>query len=744
MRQSATGRIVSKHVRPSLEPEYSEWPEHLNAEVKEALQESGIEQLYSHQVEAFEALKDGSVTICTDTASGKSLCFNLPIANQMATDQSTRALYLYPTKALAQDQVRSLASLKLKGLRPAIYDGDTPQEQRRSLRKEASVVLTNPDMLHAGILPNHQLWSQLLSRLEYVVVDEAHVYRGVFGSHVANVLRRLRRLASLYGSAPKFILASATIYNPLELAENLTGVKNFKLIDRSSAGHSLREECIWNPPLVDEESGKRYSPLHESIELITDLVRRELKTICFIKSRRGVELITHAVQERLKVKSPELVERIAPYRGGYTPMQRRELERKLSDGELSAVVATDALELGIDIGTLDAAICVTFPGTVASLKQMWGRAGRKDDGLAVYIAGEDALDQFFCRHPDSFLERPVESAILNYAGEEIYRQHVICSAFESPLSESDSKLLGEELTSALDSLQQAGKLRKRGDTYVLTQPESYPAAEMSLRSASTSVVNIVDRNSGEVIGSVEEARACDTLHPGAIYIHLGQRYEVQSLNLDSGQAVVREHNGEWFTQPKKLTDTTVLETANTVQTLGVSLSYGKVRVSQQVLAYKRKQLSDHSVIDMRQIVMPESSFETQALWYTVSSELLPSDCELEELLGTLHAVEHSQIAVLPLLAMCDRWDIGGLSTNHHPQTGTHTIFIYEAYSGGVGITRDGSERFRELTENALKVVSECQCESGCPSCIQSPKCGNLNEPLSKGGAVCLMEKMLSH
>jgi len=743
-RGHATDRVVAKHIRKSSEPVYGDWPEWVSKDIRNALKKVGIEQLYEHQRVAAEATQNGSVVLSTDTASGKSLCFNLPVLNKLTSDPQARALYLYPTKALAQDQVRSLSKLSLKGLSPAIYDGDTPQDQRKALRHRANMVLTNPDMLHAGILPHHELWSQFFSKLQYVVIDEAHVYRGVFGSHVANVLRRLRRLAKLYGQEPTFTLASATIHNPLELAQDLTGIKEFTLIDKSTSGCTRRDECIWNPPLLDVESGKRNSALQEAVELLTDLVRRDIKTICFIKSRRGVELITHAVQERLKAKGSELADRVAPYRGGYTPMQRRELERRLIDGELTAVVATDALELGIDIGSLDASICVTFPGTVASLRQMWGRAGRRDDGLAVYIAGQDALDQFFCRHPKHFLQRPVESAILNYSNEDIYLQHVICSAFELPISAADKDILGLELIDAVCTLESEKTLRKRGSTHVLTQPEEYPAGKVALRSAGTAVVAIIDLNTGEVIGSVEEGRAYGTLHEGAIYIHLGQRYEVQRLDLKNGQALVREHTGDWFTQPKKLTDTTILSAESTTETLGVTLSYGKIEVSEQVLAYKRQRLTDHSVIDMRRLVMPESSFQAHALWYTVSPELIPDSYEMEELLGTLHAVEHSQIAVLPLLAMCDRWDIGGLSTNHHPQTDAYTVFIYEAYSGGVGIAKDGAKRFRELTENALKLVSECPCESGCPSCIQSPKCGNLNEPLSKLGAQLLMEKLLSH
>ncbi len=372
--------------------------------------------------------------ITSGTASGKSLAFNLPVLDGIARDPKRRALYLYPTKALAQDQARKLAELRPPGLREAIYDGDTPREERPAIRRRNNLVLTNPDMLHVGLLPNHRSWGDFLANLEWVVVDEAHTYRGVFGSHVANVLRRLRRVARAYGSEPRFLLASATIANPVELAEGLVG-EPFEAISDDGAPRTGREIAMWNPPLIDKATGTRRSPLSEAAEMLVELVSQGVRTICFLKSRRGIELIQRFAREGLEARGkPELADRIAPYRGGYTPQQRREIEARLSAGELLAVVATDALELGIDIGELDAAICVTFPGTVASLRQMWGRAGRRRRGLAVYVAGQDALDQFFCRHPDEFIDRPVEAAILDHESEQIASRHLLAAAYELPLS----------------------------------------------------------------------------------------------------------------------------------------------------------------------------------------------------------------------------------------------------------------------------------------------------------------------
>src|SRR5450755_4662312 len=407
-------------------------PEELNWNVSQALARAGIEHLYAHQAEALHMAIEGPTIVTTGTASGKSLCFQLPTLQVLTSDRAARALYIYPTKALAQDQARSLARFGLhKHIRPAIYDGDTPRQERSAIRKRSNLVITNPDMLHVGILPHHAAWGDLFANLAFVVVDEAHVYRGVFGSHVGNVLRRLRRAAAIHGTEPRFLLASATIANPIELAERLTGLTEFHLVDQDTAPKAARRVAIWNPPLLDEQLGLRGSALYEAAEVFSKLVSNGARTICFMKSRKGVELILRHAVDRL---DPELAERIAPYRAGYTSEQRHEIERRLTNGELLGVVATDALELGIDIGELDAAVCVTFPGTVASLKQMWGRAGRRGRGLAVYIAGEDALDQFFCRHPTEFLARPVEAAILDPFNPEIHTGHVLCAAHEAPVS----------------------------------------------------------------------------------------------------------------------------------------------------------------------------------------------------------------------------------------------------------------------------------------------------------------------
>jgi DEAD/DEAH box helicase domain-containing protein len=771
------GRLVREAHEGPGDARLVDIPAELHPDVVVGLHRAGIERLYSHQAQALQSAWERTTIVTTGTASGKSLCFNLPTLDALCRDAFSRALYLYPTKALAQDQARALGRFGLtKQVRPAIYDGDTPRDARGDIRRRANVVLTNPDMLHVGILPHHGSWERLFSHLRIVVVDEAHVYRGVFGSHVANVLRRLLRVAAAYGSDVRVLLASATIANPVELAERLTGLEDVGLIDGDGSPTPRRQIAMWNPPLTDEAIGARRSALGEAAELLARLVRDGARCICFMKSRKGVELLARMVCEDLERTDHELAESVAPYRAGYTPQQRRALEARLINGELRAVITTDALELGIDIGELDAAVVVTFPGTVASLRQMWGRAGRRGKGLAVYVAGEDALDQFFCRHPDEFLERTVEAAILDHESPQIHQAHLLCAAYEGPLESADAEFFGPRWEAHAEALVSAGLLRKRAeDQYVLRRPADYPAAKVSLRSASPDSFAIVDVSSGELLGQTEAARAHSTIHDGAIYLHQGRSYEVRELDLEHRRALVAPFDGDWYTQPKRETDTNIERLLDRRETLGVTLSFGEVSVTETVLGYQRKRLADHAQVDLVMLDLPQTSFSTQALWFELDGATLtglagtapasngrPSERRAREggdgdgnrngerdgiipmdaLLGSLHATEHAQIAVLPLIAMCDRWDIGGLSTNVHPQTGGPTIFIYDGHPGGIGIARLAYQRFDELCRDAHRLIAECPCKSGCPSCVQSPKCGNLNEPLSKTGAKTVLEEML--
>jgi DEAD/DEAH box helicase domain-containing protein len=709
-------------------------PDDLNPKVRAALEDAGVAELFSHQAEAWEAAARGEhLIVTTGTASGKTLAFNLPVLDALAREPKNRALYLYPTKALAQDQIRALTELRPPNVRSAIYDGDTPGNERWQVRKWANLILTNPDMLHVGVLPHHDRWGDVLSNLRYVVVDEAHVYRGVFGSHVGNVLRRLRRLARVYGADPQFLLASATIANPGELAHGLLGL-DVTVIDRDAAPKAERTIALWNPPLTDEELGLRASPLGEASRLLASLVERGVRTLCFAKSRKAAELVHRFTVERLGGDAS----RVSPYRAGYTPAQRREIERRLVEGDLLGVSATNALELGIDVGLLDAVICVGFPGTVASLRQQWGRAGRRGHGLAVLVASEDALDQFFMREPEALLQRRVEAAILDHTNPRVLDPHVLTAAFEAPLDEADAETLGPE---ALERAAHLPELRKTPRGFVWAGRD-YPAGRFGLRSASPDTFTVVDLDSGTLLGLVERERAYSTVHEGAIYLHLGESYRVVSLDHEARAALVEPYSGDEYTQAKKDTMTAILHAARTEPTAGVELTFGAVTVTEQVVAYQRKTRNGET-IETVPLDLPQTEFETEAVWFAPGPHLLEGLEEMPTLLGSLHAAEHSLIALLPLWAMCDRWDIGGLSTNLHFQTGAPTIFVYDGHAGGVGITERGFDVFEGWATDTARLLEGCPCDHGCPSCVQSPKCGNLNEPLDKHGALKLLNRMLS-
>jgi DEAD/DEAH box helicase domain-containing protein len=703
--------------------------------VAAALVARGIGGLWSHQAETWEIVAaGGNAIVTTGTASGKSLAFSLPVLDALTRDPQARALLLFPTKALAQDQARAITALRLPGVRVGIYDGDTPVERRRDIRRSANVILSNPDMLHVGVLPHHDRWGDVLHNLRFVVIDEAHVYRGVFGSHVGNVLRRLRRLALAYGAEPQLLLASATIANPGELAHALTGLE-VRVVDVDTASRPEREIVLWNPPVVDPALGTRASALAEASRVMADLVERGLRTICFTKSRKAAELVHRFTAERV---GRETARRLAPYRAGYTPEQRREIERRLVEGELLGVAATDALELGIDVGDLDCAISVGFPGTVASLRQQWGRAGRRSPGLAVLVAGEDALDQHFMREPESLLGRSVEAAILDPDSPRILDPHVLAAAYEGPITEADAATLGAVAVARA----QAHPELVRTAAGVVWKGREHPAARVSLRSGDTEAFAVVDEETGTVLGLVERERAFSTVHEGAVYLHLGDQHLVTRLDLHARVALVRPAETDWYTQVRKETDTAIEDEQRRARVAGVELALGRVTVTEHVVAYHRKAITDGSTIDVVPLDVPPTTFTTEGVWFSPDDTLLDGLGEMPTLLSTLHAAEHALIAMLPLWAMCDRWDIGGLSTNLHPQTGRPTIFVYEGHVGGVGLVERGFERFGGWAGDTARLLRGCRCADGCPSCVQSPKCGNLNEWLDKRGAATLLARMV--
>ena len=712
------------------------FPDDVHPKVRAALEARGVDRLYEHQAEAWDLAARGKhVAVVTGTASGKSLAFNLPVLDALAREPKRRAIYLYPTKALAQDQLRSIAALQAPRVRAAIYDGDTEVERRWQIRKWSNLILSNPDMLHVGVLPHHDRWGDVLTNLAYVVVDEAHVYRGVFGSHVGNVLRRLRRVARIYGADPQFLLASATIANPGDLARSLLGL-DVTVIGDDAAPRAERTIALWNPPLVDEELGLRASALGEASRLMAELVSRGLRTLCFAKSRKSAELIHRFTADRL---GREYRTRLSPYRAGYTPAQRREIEQRLAAGELLGVAATDALELGIDIGLLDCVISTGFPGTIASLRQQWGRAGRRGHGLAVLVASEDALDQYFMREPETLLGRRVEAAILDHTNPRVLDGHVRAAAFEAPLDDADRSVLGD---SALERAALLPELRQTPAGFVWAGRD-YPAARVPLRSTSPDSFSVIDTTTGSVLGLVERERAYSTVHDGAVYLHLGEAYRVTALDLDARQALVSPFAGDLYTQAKKDTTTAIDHAERTEKRLGLELNWGAVFVTEQVVAYQLKKASTQETLDLVALDLPETTFDTEAVWFCPEPWMLEGLERMPKLLSSLHAAEHALIALLPLWAMCDRWDIGGLSTNTHFQTGRPTIFVYDGHPGGVGITERGFEAFEGWVEDTAKLIAGCPCEKGCPSCVQSPKCGNLNDMLDKAGALDLLRRLLS-
>jgi DEAD/DEAH box helicase domain-containing protein len=730
--------VATLPVRSSVLVEPPELPQ----ELRRALSTMGAPRLYSHQFEAYEKVRAGeNVIIATATASGKSLCYKIPVFENALVSPRNRALFLYPTKALAQDQLQKIQKLRLRGVHPAAYDRDTPKALRSGIRRRANVILTNPDMLNVGLLPSHDsLWADFFRNLKIVAVDEAHLLRGVFGSHVAAVLRRLQRVAELHGADPTFVLTSATIANPLELAEVLTGLP-FALVDQDGAPSGERRMIFRNPPLKDEEKGDRRSMLTEGAFVFSRLVGQGVRTIAFAKSRKSAELIYRYAADRL---GPDLGRRISPYRAGYTVRERREIEGRLFRGELLGVVSTNALELGVDVGYLDAAVCCGYPGSVASLWQQWGRAGRgTQPSLNVYIPGRDSLDQYLYENPEKILGRRVEAARLTLENPYVLGPHLLAAAYEAPLEDKDERYFGFAYGEIVKQLLESGALVESGGRMHYARGD-HPAWNISLRSADSASVLVADKE-GEVIGSVEARRAPMELHPGATYLHRGRDFEVEGLNLAAHTALVRKVPNRYYTRPRVETDVEILEESEERDLCnGAKLYWGKVRTTDIVTFYKKIQVSDSREIGVFPLDLPPITFETRGLWVTLPP-LLPNGSvhpNFVEFLGALHASEHAAIGLLPLFAMCDRGDIGGLSVAVHRQTGLPTIFIYDGYPGGVGISERGYDAFEELARDTLSLLVRCPCKSGCPACVQSPKCGNWNEPLSKQGAVATLRYLL--
>jgi len=732
---------------PARRARYANLKRRLPPALEHALSKVGAARLYVHQAQAINAIQDGHhVIVATSTASGKTLVYNVPVLESIIGDARSRALYLFPTKALAQDQLRSLRQLTqyaARSLRFGTYDGDTPRGTRRRLRHSASIILTNPDMLHLGILPNHSLWSKFLANLKYIVLDEAHVYRGVFGSQVACVLRRLLRLCDFYGAHPQFICCSATLANPGEHAARLTSVP-VTVIQKDGSPQAARDFVLWNPPFVDAAHTARRSAIVEATSLFVEMVRHGLRNITFTKARKVAELILLYAQDTLARDSPELVPLITSYRAGYRAELRREIEQGLFSGHLLGVAATTALELGVDVGHLDATVLVGYPGTIASTWQQAGRAGRGvREALNVLIGLHNPLDQYFMRHPEALFDRSAEHALIAPDNVHILQKHLLCAAYERPLTNEDEALFGPGFVDTMVELERSQSLECRNDRWYF-RGIGYPAEQVSLRSVSASKVAILDESQNyQTMEELEETTAPVRVYPGAIYLHQGESYLITHLDLEMGIAYASPVDVKYHTTPLEVNHVDIVLIWHETDAPAGKAYFGELRVTQQVIGYRRLQQFSDTVLSEEPLDLPPQSFTTMGLWFDVPPAIARTvDRRGLAFGGGLHAVEHAAIAILPLFAMCDRLDIGGLSTPSHPDTDRAQVFIYDALPGGVGISEKGFELLPKLWEATLSAISECPCDAGCPSCIQSPKCGNNNEPLDKRAAILILQSLL--
>ena len=747
------GRLTHLEVLPARAPRTEPWPHWAHPDVVRAFTDAGIERPWAHQVAAATSAHEARhVVLATGTASGKSLAYQLPALGAALTARGDRGrrgaatLYLAPTKALAHDQLSALQGLRLD-VRATTCDGDSSRDERDWAQAHAEYVLTNPDMLHRSILPGHARWAALLGSLRFVVVDECHHYRGVFGAHVAHVLRRLRRVCASYGAYPTFVLASATAAEPALTARRLTGLEVTAVTDDASPRGEVTLG-LWEPPLTTFE-GENGAPVRraassETADLLADLVAEDVHTLAFVRSRRGVEQVALAAADLLAEVDPSLPGRVAAYRGGYLPEERRELEAALRDGRLLGLAATSALELGIDVSGLDAVLVAGFPGTRAAFWQQVGRAGRgAQDALGILVARDDPLDTYLVHHPDTLFGQPVEANVFDPGNPYVLGPHLCAAAQEIPLTRDDLPLFGPGAAEVVDGLTDAGMLRRRAQGWFWTDRRR--AADLTdIRSAGGSPVQLVEHGTGRVVGTVDGGRVTSTAHRDAVYVHRGDTWVVESLDLDERVAVLRRDDPGHTTTAREITDIAVVRERAHRAWGGCQLSFGDVEVSQQVVSFLKRRQPGGEVIGEEPLDLPRRTLATTAVWWTVPAESLEAAGLTGDLGGAAHAAEHCSIGLLPLFATCDRWDIGGVSTALHPDTGRLTVFVHDGHPGGAGFAERGFRAARAWLTATRDTVASCGCDDGCPSCIQSPKCGNQNHPLDKPGAKALLDVLLAH
>ncbi|GAA2759975.1 DEAD/DEAH box helicase [Actinopolymorpha rutila] len=744
-----------EHV-PARQGRTAEWPSWVPPQVLDRLAAYGIHRPWTHQAHAAQLARDGEhVVLATGTASGKSLGYLLPVLSEILAGpdgETTRrragtALYLSPTKALAADQFRAVSELAGEDALATTCDGDSGWAERDWARDHAAYILTNPDMLHRSILPAHARWARFLGSLRYVVVDECHHYRGVFGSHVAQVLRRLRRIVAHYGADPTFVLASATVSEPAGSASRLTGVPVRAVTDDASP-HGGLAFALWEPPFtrLTGEGGApvRRSATAETADLLADLVADGVRTVAFIRSRRGAEVVAVQAREHLAEVAAELPSRVAAYRAGYLPEERRALERALQNRRLLGVAATNALELGVDIAGLDAVLVAGYPGTRASLWQQAGRAGRDGQGaLAVFVARDDPLDTYLVQHPDAVFGPPVEATVLDPDNPYVVKPHVAAAAAELPITDADIDRFGPSAPAALQALEAEGMVRRRPHGWFWTRRGR--ASDLAdIRSVDGQLVRLVEGSTGRLLGTVDAGAAHTSVHDGAVYLHQGATYVVDHLDLEAAVALVERAEPDYSTTAREITDIEVLESERSEQWGEATLDFGSVKVENRVVAYLRRRLVSGEVLGEVPLTLPPRTLQTRAVWWTVSeNQLAEAGLGRADVGGAAHAAEHAAIGLMPLFATCDRWDVGGVSTALHPDTGRMTVFVYDGHPGGAGFAERGFTAAAQWLAATRDAIAACHCADGCPSCVHSPKCGNGNNPLDKSGAVRLLDVLLN-
>jgi DEAD/DEAH box helicase domain-containing protein len=726
------------------------WPQWADPDVVRAFVDRGIEALWSHQLAAADLAHHGRhVVLSTGTASGKSLAYQLPILTALKENPRARALYLSPTKALGHDQLRSAVALTeavatLAGVAPSSYDGDSPAEVRRFARERSRWIFSNPDMIHLSLLRNHARWAVFLRNLQFIVVDECHYYRGIFGSNVAMVLRRLLRLCTRYSSAPTVIFASATTAQPAATASELIGQTVAEVTDDGSP-HGARTVALWEPALREDIVGENGAPVRrsagaEAARVMADLIAEGARTLTFVRSRRGAELTALGARARLEDIAPELAERVASYRAGYLAEDRRALERALAEGELRGMATTNALELGVDIAGLDAVVLAGFPGTVTSFWQQAGRSGRRgQSALIVLIARDDPLDTYLVHHPAALLDKPIERVVIDPANPYVLGPQLLCAASELPLTDAEVRAWNAEAVA--EALVDDGLLRRRSAGYFPT-PGVDPHPAVDIRGSSGGQIAILEADTGRLLGSAGASQASSSVHPGAVYLHQGESYVVDSLDFEDGVAFVHAEDPGYTTFARELTDIVVTGQGERKTYGPVTVGLVPVSVTNTVIGYLRRRLNGE-VIDFVELDMPTRTLDTAAVMCTITPEALQRNAiDLLRVPGALHAAEHAAIGLLPLVASCDRGDIGGVSTAVGPVQGLPTIFVYDGYPGGAGFADRGFRKIDTWWAATAAAIEACECPVGCPSCVQSPKCGSGNDPLDKQGAVQVLRLVL--